>query len=515
MLTMDTLLLSTVMVDDGTLVGLCRRELLDSLRTLERMADELGATVIVLKEIRLEPVGEDTGKRGKWERWKAQVSDLKEKEKLQQQQQQQHPHSHLSQSTVPKAGNFVARKATRSALINRRAGPSSNPVAPPAHSSSSTSNGSTSHSRHDHHPFTHLAPTKPNDIRNAYESSLTSCPDTIAAPITTESLALSLPRFADRSLRKKKPADLLDCDKLDRHRLSNHHQPTSRKWRHHRAHPTVASHPHGGDDADEEDDIGIFSVFELELGPIALEPSLADSSTSDSHRLHPPSQQPVFSKRFNAVSAKKAKEDERAAKRRRKKQLQLEREREVQAVANGDERALGLAPRAGKEEDQEEEEEEEEGWIGQSLDAWDDSPGTIVDPATPVPPTACHLPSSLPGIEAIQAELDDSSIRRDPSHCSDSSPSCLSTTSPTKTPSPILSPLYRPPTSLLSTTPRAAFPPEQLPLIPLIDDDDLKEDDDGTERICVEALVVRKEMAGHIDFDDLGRWMNGEGLLAT
>lgn len=63
-----------VWVDDGTLVGLSRGDLSASLRTLERMATELGATVLVVREVRLAtlPCGrlnadDLLGSRRKWE----------------------------------------------------------------------------------------------------------------------------------------------------------------------------------------------------------------------------------------------------------------------------------------------------------------------------------------------------------------------------------------------------------------------------------------------------------------
>jgi hypothetical protein len=47
------------LADDGTVIGLTRAEMDASLRTLERMASEVGATVIVLKEIVLAPTAQD------------------------------------------------------------------------------------------------------------------------------------------------------------------------------------------------------------------------------------------------------------------------------------------------------------------------------------------------------------------------------------------------------------------------------------------------------------------------
>lgn len=84
-----------VWADDGTLVGLSRGDLSASLRTLERMATELGATVLVVREVRLAtlPCGrlnaDDTlGSRRKWEAFQRGLKALalagggKEKEEL-------------------------------------------------------------------------------------------------------------------------------------------------------------------------------------------------------------------------------------------------------------------------------------------------------------------------------------------------------------------------------------------------------------------------------------------------
>jgi hypothetical protein len=472
-----------ICLDDGTLVGLNRPELLASLRTLERMADELGATVIVLKEIRLDPVGEDTGKRGKWERWKAQVAELKEKEKGQQQQKQQ------------VFGDFEVRKANRSAIINKRVPPSHSPY-PNATSIFNPSSSQTA-----------SIPTLPpyKDDRDSFERSLTSTsPTSIAYPPAEDPLSLSLPRFADRSLRKKKPADLLDPNSNDRQRRHGHQQP-SKKWKNHR--PPVSRLTNGNEEEETREDEGVFSVFDLDLN-VACSSSSSSSPLSTATALPASSSAPplpAMSARPTAtnkpISAKKLKEDQRAERKRQKKRAQMDKD--VRAVSS-----FGADGGFGDEED-------EGGWAGQSLDVWGETPSVAVElppirpsspPGTPIPLSMTQLPVSIPPSSSTST-VGPSTNLTDPSSSSFSTSLPLSE-SATPSPSPLLSPIYRP-SSLLSTTPRAAFPPQQVPLRPAAADEQKREEEDGHERICVEALVVRKEMEGHLNFEDVSKWMQG------
>lgn len=436
------------------------------------MADELGATVIVLKEIRLEPVGEDTGKRGKWERWKAQVAELKEKERGQQQQKQ----------TV--VGDFELRKANRSAIINKRV-PSQSPQ---QLDSSSTLIPSTP-------TDTVAVPSPPppyRDSRDSHERSLASTsPSVITLPVTSDALSLGLPRFADRSLRKKKPADLLDPSSDERQRRQAHQQ-SSKKWKNHR--PPVSRRT-SDDEREDQEDNGIFSVFDLDLNAsCSLSPSSSPTSTStalpsSSSTKSATGRPTTTTSSSKPPSAKKLREDERAERKRQKKRIQSEKDARM---------ISGLDAGFGDEED-------EGGWTGQSLDVWGEAPNAAVEldpirttspPGTPIPPSTTQLPISVPSL----------STSPEPSTLSSSLPLSESAT---PSPSPLLSPIYRP-SSLLSTTSKAAFPPQQVPLHQTggLAGDQQEEKEDGNERICVEALVVRKEMEGHLNFEDVSKWMN-------
>jgi hypothetical protein len=61
------------MIDDGTVIGLTRQEMNASLSTLEQMASEVGATVIILKEIILTGVKRPESMRKCWEHGDASI----------------------------------------------------------------------------------------------------------------------------------------------------------------------------------------------------------------------------------------------------------------------------------------------------------------------------------------------------------------------------------------------------------------------------------------------------------
>ncbi|KAL7414675.1 hypothetical protein BDY24DRAFT_384172 [Mrakia frigida] len=453
-------------LDDGTLVGLSRTDLLASLRTLERMADELGATVVVLKEIRLAKnestgsAGDDGGKRRKWEQWKA-FADGKEK--------------------------LAAAAATKDTSSKKPSSKNLDSVEP----SSSSSNGPTSSaSPSSSTPILEQSKSPTTTYAVAYSpnfaiSPIADLPSSISA--TTDELHILI-KSQDRSSKKKRYTSVLDDPPIEPSPdLGIISRPVSKANK-------VRRHKPIKQEVDSDDEGGMFSVFDLDLDaspPLKVKPAVK-------------------------VSRKKAHEDEKAA--RRKLKRALKDEESMRCLWGGGEEVV-----VGGDE------EEEGGWAGQSLDVWGDE-GVEVDQSSHRNSNSKESSSIPLDAEVEIFSLPPSDHHLNPPRSSSTSSSSISipSTSPTNTiispktpttpptlstsltpsPSPLLLPTYRPPSSLLSTTPRAAFPPVHVPKSTT---PSRQEIEDGSERICVEALVVRKEMEGHLNFEDVGRWMSGGG----
>jgi hypothetical protein len=395
--------------DDGTLVGLRRSELVASLKTLERMAEELGATVLVVKEIRLPmlpsgqlDVGDSAGSRKRWERFQAGLAKLASATGQNA--------LHAPAPATPKWASpgdhsgvgkrrYVREKKWQDAMASQ--GGTSSSMATTS-DSASTPGGTHSES--------------------AGDLSSTSLPG-----LTDELMPFT--KSQSRSVNRKKYGSILDDAPPP---LSAGHHPTPpaksdkpfRRPRKPKGPATVRSEP-------DEDAGGIFGVFDLDLSDPFAPAELSLSPVEP------------------AISAKKKKEDT--------------------AV----------------------EDDDDDGWAGQSLDVWGDSDVAPLSLGTALRPASPQMGSSNGQPAARPAETTSSSTPH------------VSSDSLTPSPSPLLVPTYRPPPSLLPRAFPARVDDHGSSIAGAVDD---ALDEDGTERLCVEVLVCRKDMENHLNLEDFGRW---------
>ena len=419
--------------DDGTLVGLRRSELVASLKTLERMAEELGATVLVVKEIRLPTlpsgqldVGDSAGSRKRWERFQAGLEKLV---------------SATGQDVVPAPAPEWASPGDHSGVGKRRY------VREKKWQDAMASQGGTSSSM----ATTSDSASTPGGTHSESAGDLSSA----SFPGLTDELT-PFTKSQSRSVNRKKYGSILDDAPIP---AGHHPHPTppaksDKPFRRPRKpkEPAVRSEP-------EDDTGGIFgSVFDLDL--------------SDPFAPLPPVETP-------GVSAKKKREDVKAAKKKVKKALKA---------------SPSLLPAAGGVDD--------DGWVGQSLDVWGaDGP---LSSAAAFDSDVAPLSLDVTTLQSVGSQTGDAveppSSSRQAETTSSSTPQ-VSSDSLTPSPSPLLVPTYRPPPSLL---PRA-FPVRVDRGTAIVAVDDAL-DEDGTERLCVEVLVCRKDMENHLNLEDFGRW---------
>lgn len=401
------------------------------------MAEELGATVLVVKEIRLPTlpsgqldVGDSAGSRKRWERFQAGLAKIAATTgpgpaPVTAAPKWASPGDH---SGVGKR-RYVREKKWQEALAQQ--GGTSSSMATTSDSASTPGGGTHSESAGDQS-----------------STSLTGLTDELT-PFT---------KSQSRSVNRKKYGSILDDAPTPADRHSTPLTKSDKPFRR----PRKPKGPATARAAPEEDAGSIFGVFDLDLSdPFSpTEPSLPPLEVS--------------------VSAKKTKEENKAAKKKAKK-------------ASMASPALIIAEADGDDGD---------GWAGQSLDLWGaDGPPVDNDVAPLSLGTALHAAASPQEPGSVES----SSTR--PAETPLSSTPQVSSDSLTPSPSPLLVPTYRPPPSLL---PRA-FPARAEHDISILasadggaSDDAL--DEDGTERLCVEVLVCRKDMENYLNLEDFGRW---------
>lgn len=460
------------------------------------MADELGATVVVLKEIRLSkedrPVSVDDnsleGRRRKWEAWQAE-----------QQARSVKAADESANKSEDSGGTNGSHKLNKGGVVGRN------------------SNGRSWWKKKNNISL-HTAST----VATA-EPVVQDPPASLVTPssILTAQLVPSK-QSQDRSIRKKRYPSLLD--RPDHHSYSaskgfngedHHTQPC----------PTSSKNDRHSRPKDDNDDCGIFAVLDLELDATASIPStsLADQKKDSGGGRGSFSSKPAGSK-----STKQLNSEEKATRRKLKRD-------EADAAAlkpTWGEHGEGPFPDSDK--------EDYGAWGGQSLDVWGTDDASVAQTKKKEGPVAANVPSSLAD-NVVLPSLKDCCITSFDINSTETTVLPPRSSSPTLLPSPLLLPTYRPASSLLSKTSDAAFPPfhEERGSICIkrhngngdgtgqithgfVAGDGAvagaegqgqayEEVEDGTERICVEVLVLRKEMEGHIRFDDVARWLNGGG----
>lgn len=440
------------------------------------MAEELGATVLVVKEIRLPTLpsgqldaGDSAGSRQRWEAFQAGLEKLAGKD-AQATKGGPKPASSPQAKKWPSPASRGAEAA--GAFSKRRHNRDMKWEAAGVGAGSSLGTTSDSAST--------PPPTPPSAAVVVHCESVTAEDGTSGSRCWAAGLTDELAPFTRsqaRSVDRKKYGSILDDDPPPSASPAGrtHGEKHVRKPRKHRG-AAGARLSHDGDDGGS----GIFGMFELDLSD--LFPTTSASSLAATTAAAALAAQPST----DAVSAKQKKNDSKAAKKKVKKALKA-----------------SSAARPATDDDC--------GWAGESLDVWGDAPPhAVAGTDSDVAPLSLAPPLDDPPASTPQTLGTAPAPAPPPApESTASSPPAVSSDSLTPSPSPLLVPTYRPPPSLL---PRAfpAQPDHGITAVSLSvaaagEQDD--QDEGGTERLCVEVLVVRKEMENHLNIEDFAaKW---------
>ncbi|CED82863.1 Predicted translation elongation factor [Phaffia rhodozyma] len=495
-------------LDDGTLVGLPRSELLSSLRTLEKMAEELGATVLVVKEIRLPALststldlGDETGKRGKWLKWAASQETASNREQR--------------KSTKWEAKLAQMNGAHQASIDGKSPAVEWGPENAETHGQRFINRFGTGGRRRRRGPRHRSS----DHARSTFPGSTSSLPSvTTSDPLGPNRIERAFrPDDTNRSSRKKKIESLLDSDNDDdddddyTNTTSNpkanpscsnpvQHQPAFLPAIH-----TNEARPR----AHVRDiDLEMFAVLDLGVGerPADHPETISNQELVGAERKH-----------GGAYSDKKSRDEAKAAIRRLKKAEKAAAaartfpKKDLLQVDRMFEDDLSFLSPLSLDDDNNVEEE-----------------NSIESPflTTPTGPGDIPLPSTLSCPDYSSSSTNTATTDNTTNNNTTTTPAMADTSDINSLPSPILR-AYRPPPSLL---PRSGLVSDATKVIHArsrkvstatvvgsdtdanTNNDANNEDrvtreedeEDGSERLCVEVLVMRKEMKTFINLEDFG-----------